>query len=86
MDEDWLMRLRGTGWVVLGRDLKIMERPRERAAYQAARVHMFVFPGQLTLAQLVQILNRNLVQICTIASSRTPGAYRVTTHGCHKLP
>jgi hypothetical protein len=44
-DTEWLGKIARTGWVVLNRDAKIMERPDELAAYRAARVHMFYLPG-----------------------------------------
>lgn len=36
-DEDWLAKVGRHHWTVLGRDLKIYERPSELAAYQASR-------------------------------------------------
>jgi hypothetical protein len=37
-DEDWLKRVAGRGWTIIGRDVKIYERPDELAAYRRARV------------------------------------------------
>jgi hypothetical protein len=42
-DTTWLNKISRSGWVVLNRDAKIMERPHELAAYRAAKVHMWVF-------------------------------------------
>jgi len=33
LDEDWLVKVGDRGWTVIGRDLKIYERPAERRAY-----------------------------------------------------
>jgi hypothetical protein len=45
-DEDWLARVGLRQWTVLGRDLKIYERPSELAAYRASRLQVFLLPGQ----------------------------------------
>jgi hypothetical protein len=45
-DEDWLARVGRHRWTVLGRDLKIYERPSELAAYRASRLQVFLLPGQ----------------------------------------
>jgi hypothetical protein len=60
--------------VVLGRDLKIYERPSELAAYRASRLQVFLLPGQARAAELVELVEANLAQICAIASAqfRTP--------------
>jgi hypothetical protein len=47
-DTEWLAKVAGSGWVVLNRDAKIMERPHELEAYRAAKVHMFYLPGEAT--------------------------------------
>lgn len=76
-DARWLRDVGRHGWVVIGRDTKILERPDELAAYRAARVHMVLFPGQATRAQLVELLHRHLHDICMHASLRSPRVYRV---------
>lgn len=50
-DEDWLARVGQRGWVVIGRDVKIYERPAELTAYLAAGVHVFLLPGEAKVAQ-----------------------------------
>jgi hypothetical protein len=44
-DEDWLAQVGLRQWTVLGRDLKIYERPSELAAYRASRLQVFLLPG-----------------------------------------
>ena len=80
-DEQWLARVRGTGWVVLNRDAKIMERQHELAAYRAAKIHMFYLPGQATSATLQDLLRTHLRDIITLATSRTPGVWRIYARG-----
>ena len=72
-DEDWLARVGRHQWTVLGRDLKIYERPSELAAYQASKLQVFLLPGQATATELVELVEVNLAQICAIASTRQPG-------------
>ena len=48
-DTEWLGRIARSGWVVLNRDAKIMERQHELVAYRAAKVHMFYLPGEAPL-------------------------------------
>jgi hypothetical protein len=45
-DEDWLAKVSSYRWTVLGRDLKIFERPSELAAYRASKLQVFLLPGQ----------------------------------------
>jgi PIN like domain len=80
-DEDWLARVGRHRWTVLGRDLKIYERPSELAAYRASRLQVFLLPGQARAAELVELVAVNLVQICAIASTRKPGTWRLTSRG-----
>lgn len=84
-DEVWLGALAGTGWAVIGRDTKIFERPRERQAYRDARVHMFLFPGQMTRADLLSLLAINLKEICVRSAERPPAAFLVRADGLHPL-
>lgn len=80
-DEDWLARVGRHRWTVLGRDLKIYERPSELAAYRASRLQVFLLPGQARAAELVELVEVNLAQICAIASTREPGTWRLTSKG-----
>ena len=80
-DEDWLKRVGPRGWTILGRDLKIYERPTELEAYQRARVQVFLLPGQARAAELAHLVEVNLVQICTITASRRPGTWLLTKRG-----
>lgn len=80
-DTDWLPRVGRHRWTVIGRDAKIYERPAEREAYMRARVQVFLLPGQARVADLVHLVEVNLVAICAIASGRTPGTYRLTNTG-----
>jgi len=80
-DEDWLARVGQHRWTVLGRDLKIYERPAELAAYQASRLQVFLLPGEARAIELVELVEVNLAQICAIASTRQPGTWRLTRRG-----
>jgi PIN like domain len=80
-DEDWLAQVGPRQWTVLGRDLKIYERPSELAAYRASRLQVFLLPGQARAAELVELVEANLAQICAIASTRQPGTWRLTDRG-----
>jgi hypothetical protein len=44
-DEDWLAQVGLRQWTVLGRDMKIYERPSELAAYRASRLQVSLLPG-----------------------------------------
>ena len=74
-DEDWLPVVGANGWVVFCRDQRIMDRPAELTAYLKAKVHMFLLPGTATRAQILELLQVNLVEICTLASARRPDVY-----------
>ena len=80
-DEDWLARVGRHQWAVLGRDLKIYERPSELAAYRASKLQVFLLPGEARASELVQLVEGNLAQICAIASTRQPGTWRLTRNG-----
>jgi PIN like domain len=84
-DEDWLAKVGHHRWTVLGRDLKIYERPSELAAYQASRLQVFLLPGQARASELVELVEVNLTQICAIASIRQPGTWRLTRSGPQPL-
>jgi hypothetical protein len=55
LDEDWLPKVGQRKWTILGRDLKIYERPSELDAYRRARVQVFLLPGQATAAELLRL-------------------------------
>lgn len=80
-DEDWLAKVGQHGWTVIGRDLKIYERPSELEAYRRARVQVFLLPGQALAAELVYLVEVNLARIGVIAASRQPGTWRLTKAG-----
>lgn len=80
-DTEWLTKVRGSGWAVLNRDAKIMERPDELQAYRAAKVHMFYLPGEATRDQLRDLVEEHLGLIVTYATGRTPQIWRVTARG-----
>jgi hypothetical protein len=80
-DEDWLPTVGRHGWVIFGRDLHIMDRELELAAYLAARVHMVLLPGQASREQLVWLLSVNLTDICAVATARRPNVYWATPRG-----
>jgi hypothetical protein len=80
-DEDWLRRVGQRAWTILGRDLKIFERPSELEAYRRARVQVCLLPGEATAAGLKGLVEVNLVHICAIAAQRQQGAWRLTETG-----
>lgn len=84
-DEEWLGRIAGTGWIVLNRDARIMERPDELAAYRAARVHMFYLPGEATRDHLCFLVSAHLRDIIAHANNRNPDVWRVTNHGVERF-
>jgi hypothetical protein len=81
IDEDWLARVAPRRWIILGRDLKIYERPHELEAYRHARVQVFLLPGEARAAELARLVEVNLAQICAIATGRQPGSWRLTETG-----
>ncbi|AEH08382.1 MULTISPECIES: hypothetical protein [Protofrankia] len=84
-DTAWLTLVRRTGWVVLARDAAILRRPDELAALRAARVHMFLFEGQLAREQMLDRINTHLATIVTIATSREPQVTWVSQHNVHSM-
>lgn len=77
-DEDWLPVVGRNGWVVFGRDWHILDRELELQAYLAAQVHMFLLPGEATLAELTELLATNLRAVCAAAMARQPNVYWLT--------
>lgn len=80
-DSDWLRKVARSGWVVLNRDAKIMERLDELTAYRAAKVHMFYLPGEATRDRLKHLVEVNLHDIVTCAADRNPEVWRITVRG-----
>ena len=80
-DTDWLPVAGAKNWTVFCRDLSIMDRPSELQAYLAARVHMFVLPGNATRVEIVDLLSTNLAEICALAVARQPNVYWLTAGG-----
>ncbi len=78
-DEVWMARCGENRWAALARDTKIMQRPDEVAAFRAARIHMFYYPGNATRDELVAAAEATLVDVCTYAVQAGGGAWRV--HG-----
>ena len=58
--------------------MKIYERPAELAAYRQARIHVFLLPGEAIVTSCVHLIEVNLTDMCTFASSRQPGTWRLT--------
>jgi len=81
LDEDWLPKVGQRKWTILGRDLKIYERPSELDAYRKARVQVFLLPGQALAAELLRLVEMNLAHMCAIASGRKQGTWRLTESG-----
>jgi hypothetical protein len=84
-DVDWLGRVGRYGWVVISSDVNIVQRPAELAAYRAAKVHMFLLPGQARVAELCDLVTGNLADICAAASARRPGVWKVGARGLRPL-
>jgi hypothetical protein len=84
-DTEWLRRITGTGWAVLGRDAKIAERPHELAAYRAAHVHMFPLPGEATRQELLDVLGARLNDICVAWTNSRTSIWKVRPSGLRVL-
>ena len=80
-DEEWLRRVTGRRWAVIGRDVKIYERPWELKAYRRARVQVFLLPGQALAAQLTHLVAVNLREIGAITAGRKVGTWYLTESG-----
>jgi PIN like domain len=81
LDADWLPAVGSNRWTIIGRDAKTRERPAELAAYQRARVHVFLLPGEALAAELLRLVEVNLTAICTIVATSPPGTWRLTRTG-----
>jgi PIN like domain len=82
-DERWLRDVGARGWAAIARDTTILKTPSELAAYRAARIHMFLFHGNATRAELVATVAATLREICAHCMSGTPSVWRV--HGGNNL-
>lgn len=80
-DDQWLPVVGARGWAVIGRDQRIFEWEDELRAYLDARVHMFLLPGEVTREQIIELLNINMAEMCTLALARKPNVYWLTRHG-----
>ncbi|BCB81271.1 hypothetical protein GCM10022251_62400 [Phytohabitans flavus] len=80
-DEEWLTLVGATGWVVFCRDQHILVRELELQAYLDAKIHMFLFPGEATRQQIVDLLATNLAEIGARAVARRPDVYWLTQMG-----
>lgn len=80
-DEQWLPVVGANGWVVIGRDQQILSREAELRAYLDARVHLFLLPGEVTRAHIIELLRLNLREMCMLASARKPNVYWLTRDG-----
>jgi len=85
-DTEWLSKVAHSGWVVLNRDAKIMERLDELNAYRAAKVHMFYLPGEAMRDHLRQLVELNLHDVIMYATERNPEVWRITDHGVERFP
>lgn len=80
-DNDWLPIAGRKGWVVICRDQHILLRDGELKAYLDAKVHLFLLPGDIARAQIIELLQVNLREMCTLAAARIPNVYWLTRHG-----
>src|ERR1700739_602169 len=76
-DEVWLRDVGARGWIVIGRDTQILQRPAELRAYRRAKIHMFLFPGGATRDELTAIVSATLAEICTKGVGGRPEVWRV---------
>ena len=77
-DEDWFPLVGAQKWAVIGRDLKIFERPAELAAYRAAQIHMFLLPNEAKAADLRALVEHNLALICAVAIGERPDVWVIS--------
>ncbi|MBD2896193.1 hypothetical protein amrb99_51370 [Actinomadura sp. RB99] len=80
-DERWLPKVGEHGWAVIGSDLRIFERPHELEAYRTAKVHVFLLPGQSTVAERVALIDTCLSDMCARAISKQPDVWKLTLGG-----
>jgi hypothetical protein len=80
-DEVWLPIVGKRGWLIIATDLKIFERREEYEAYLRARVAVFLLPGQSLTVERVALVERNVAAMCSEASQRRAGVWRLTHSG-----
>lgn len=80
-DEVWLPEVGKRGWAVIGSDVKIFERPQELDAYRAAKVNVFLLPGQSKLAERITLIETCLAEMCTRCASRAVDVWKLTPRG-----
>ncbi len=80
-DEDWLPVIGQQGWAVFGRDQAILQREMELRALLAAKIHMFLLPGEAPRSKIIDLLKINLSGVCTCTSARQPNVYWLTLSG-----
>ena len=80
-DEDWLLLVGQRGWIVLATDIRIFEREHEYQAYLKAGTLVFLLPGESKVDERVDLVRRNLAEICSYANQRGAGVWRLTANG-----
>ncbi|MEV6029567.1 hypothetical protein AB0L65_00370 [Nonomuraea sp. NPDC052116] len=80
-DDDWLPKVGRQGWVVLATDFRIFERPHEYEAYLKAGVPVFLMPAESKIEERVELIKACLPSMCSAASQREAGVWRLTVHG-----
>ncbi|MEV0612882.1 hypothetical protein AB0I81_06115 [Nonomuraea sp. NPDC050404] len=80
-DDDWLPKVGLQGWAVLATDFRIFERPHEYEAYLKADVPVFLMPAESKIQERVDLIKVCLSSMCSAASQRGPGVWRLTLHG-----
>ncbi|MFF0308159.1 hypothetical protein ACFYSC_12060 [Streptosporangium sp. NPDC004379] len=80
-DERWLPLVGQRGWLVIACDIRIFERPHEYEAYLRARVAVFLLSGESRIEKRKELIARNLSGMCSEASQRRSGVWRLTVNG-----
>ncbi|GAA4527902.1 hypothetical protein AB0K05_01025 [Nonomuraea sp. NPDC049486] len=80
-DDDWLPKVGQRGWTVLATDFRIFERPHEYEAYLKAGVSVFLMPAESKIDERVELIAACLPSMCSAASQRGAGVWRLTTRG-----
>lgn len=80
-DEEWLKRVAGRGWAIIGRDIKIYERPWELKAYRRSPGPGFPAAGSGVSRAAHHLVAVNLGEIGVITSSRKVGTWYLTESG-----
>jgi hypothetical protein len=80
-DEVWLPLVGQRGWLTIATDIRIFERDEEYAAYLQAKVAVFLLPGESLVAERVALVECNLAAMCSEASQRRAGVWKLTMRG-----